>query len=99
MGGEPQGGNKSRPGWSPWRLVQVDRHFGAHARYEVFPASTVQRDEHRNPLADFGEIPTGIILGRQERKLASSSPHDLLHVPAKAGAAVGVNRDIHALAI
>src|SRR5712692_1910501 len=98
MIGEPQGGT-SPAVWSPWRLVQVDRHFGAHPRDEILPTSAIERDEHGNALADFGEIPTGIVLGRQERELASSGLHDLLHMPAQAGATVRIDRDIHALAI
>src|SRR5712692_5715713 len=98
MIGEPQGGT-SPALWSPWRLVQMDRHFGAHPRHEILPSSAIERDEHRNALADFGEIPTGIVLGRQERELASSGLHDLLHMPTQAGATVSIDRDIHALAI
>ena len=79
------------------RLVQVDGDFCAHTGNDVLATGVVKGDNHRDTLADFGEVAAGVVLGGQQRELGSGGLHNLLHMAAEAGAAIGIDGDVNRL--
>src|SRR5713101_4887545 len=76
----------------------MDRHLSAHAwQQRLARVTTIDDDLHRNTLAHFGEVATGVVRRREQRELTGCRAYDLADVTGVARTAVCIHVDIHKL--
>src|SRR2546425_1536245 len=75
----------------------MDRHFSTHARQQRETWVAIELDVHRDTLAHFSEVATGVVLRRKQRELTGSCAYDLVDMTREHHTAVRIHMDIYKL--
>src|SRR5712692_954611 len=77
--------------------VEMDRHFGTHAWQQHETWVAIELDVHRDTLAHFGEVATGVVLRRKQRELTGCRAYDLVDMTCERRSAVRIHMNIYKL--
>src|SRR5215831_9572523 len=75
----------------------MDSHFSTHAGKQREALVIINKDDHRDALAHFGEVAAAVVLRWKQRKCTGCCAYNLIDMTCERSTAVGIHMNIDKL--